>query len=78
MLRLQERKKKNIMKSELGTTYGRIHIGKQNINSIQTRKMKGLKKTLSEKRNLKRQITTDGQVTNDQGAKKPKRIESEK
>jgi len=76
ILRLQEKKKKNITKSELGTTYGRIHIGKQNINSIQTRKMKGLKKTLSEKRNLKREIA-DGQA-NDQAAKKLKRTESEK
>ncbi|KAH0955951.1 hypothetical protein HN011_008321 [Eciton burchellii] len=73
---LKEKKKKNITKSELGTTYGRIHIGKQNINSIQTRKMKGLKKTLSEKRNLKREIA-DGQA-NDQAAKKLKRTESEK
>jgi hypothetical protein len=38
--------------------------------------MKGLKKTLSEKRNLKREIA-DGQA-NDQAAKKLKRTESEK
>ncbi|KAF7282136.1 hypothetical protein GWI33_003105 [Rhynchophorus ferrugineus] len=43
-------KKKNISTDELGTTHGRIHVGKQNINSIQTRKMKGLKKTVEEKK----------------------------
>ncbi|KAG5325887.1 RPF2 factor, partial [Pseudoatta argentina] len=37
--------KKNISKNTFGTTYGRIHIGAQNIIGIQTRKMKGLKKT---------------------------------
>lgn len=34
----------------LGTTFGRIHIGAQNINRIQTRKMKGLRKTFAEKK----------------------------
>lgn len=42
---LKVTKKKNISRDGLGTTHGRIHVGKQNINSIQTRKMKGLKKT---------------------------------
>lgn len=35
---------------KLGTTFGRVHVGAQNINSIQTRKMKGLKKTMAEKK----------------------------
>ncbi|KAK9298043.1 hypothetical protein QLX08_008539 [Tetragonisca angustula] len=47
---LKVKKKKNISVDKLGTTYGRIHIGAQNINSIQTRKMKGLKKTMAEKK----------------------------
>lgn len=61
--------KKNISKDTFGTTYGRIHVGAQNINSIQTRKMKGLKKTLSEKKSVeKRKIADD----NNDGAKKVK------
>jgi len=52
--------KKNISKDTFGTTYGRIHIGAQNISSIQTRKMKGLKKTLLEKKSVqKRKIADD-------------------
>lgn len=38
-------KKKNISRDGLGTTHGRIHVGKQQIMKIQTRKMKGLRKT---------------------------------
>lgn len=60
--------KKNISKDTFGTTYGRIHVGAQNITSIQTRKMKGLKKTLSEKKSEKRKIADD----NNDGAKKLK------
>ncbi|OAD58188.1 Ribosome production factor 2 like protein, partial [Eufriesea mexicana] len=47
---LKVKKKKNISMDNLGTTFGRIHIGAQNINNIQTRKMKGLKKTIAEKK----------------------------
>ncbi|GAB1869721.1 Ribosome production factor 2 homolog [Camponotus japonicus] len=56
---LKMKKKKNISTDTLGTTHGRIHIGTQNIDKIQTRKMKGLKKTLSEKKNQKRKIVDD-------------------
>lgn len=61
--------KKNISKDTFGTTYGRIHIGTQNIDSVQTRKMKGLKKTFLEKKSAqKRKIADD----NDDDAKKLK------
>jgi len=43
-------KKKNISKDGLGTIHGRIHVGKQEIASLQTRKMKGLKKTPEERK----------------------------
>lgn len=49
-IRSQVKKKKNISVDKLGTTFGRVHVGSQNINSIQTRKMKGLKKTMAEKK----------------------------
>lgn len=42
--------KKNITKDKLGSTLVRVHMGKQNVTSIQTRKMKGLKKTAAEKK----------------------------
>ncbi|XP_063981899.1 ribosome production factor 2 homolog [Diachasmimorpha longicaudata] len=47
---LKIKKKKNIAVDNLGSTLGRIHLGTQNINSLQTRKMKGLKKTLAERK----------------------------
>lgn len=43
-------KKKNISVDNFGTKHGQIHLGKQEINKIQTRKMKGLKKTPEEKK----------------------------
>ncbi|KAF9920778.1 rRNA-binding ribosome biosynthesis protein rpf2 [Linnemannia zychae] len=41
---LKPKKKKNISKDIMGDTVGRIHLGKQDFEKIQTRKMKGLKK----------------------------------
>jgi len=41
---LKVTKKKNISTDGLGTTHGRVHLGKQDINKLQTRKMKGLRK----------------------------------
>ncbi|KAJ8958301.1 hypothetical protein NQ318_017447 [Aromia moschata] len=55
---LKVTKKKNITTDELGTTRGRIHIGRQDINKLQTRKMKGLKKTAAERKAEKAKIKT--------------------
>lgn len=66
---LKTKTKKNISKDTFGTTFGRVHLGEQKINNIQTRKMKGLKKTLSEKKMQKRKIADDG---GNDGAKKLK------
>lgn len=48
-------KKKNISRDAFGSKMGRIHIGKQQIGRLQTRKMKGLKKTPEEKKKMLRQ-----------------------
>lgn len=50
----QAKTKKNISTDALGTTHGRIHLGAQNINGIQTRKMKGLKKTMAERKSAQK------------------------
>ncbi|KAE8745911.1 Ribosome production factor 2 [Frankliniella occidentalis] len=47
---LKIKKKKNVTKDNLGTTHGRIHVPKQKIDKLQTRKMKGLKKTSAERK----------------------------
>ncbi|KAI8078980.1 ribosome production factor 2 [Gilbertella persicaria] len=41
---VKPKKVKNIEVDEMGDKYGRIHLGKQDLSKIQTRKMKGLKK----------------------------------
>lgn len=42
--------KKNITRDKLGNTHGRVHVGKQKIGQIQTRKVRALKKTPDEKK----------------------------
>ncbi|XP_063622031.1 ribosome production factor 2 homolog [Cydia splendana] len=44
--------KKNISRDAFGSKLGRIHMGKQDINRLQTRKMKGLKKTPEERKQM--------------------------
>ncbi|XP_053681226.1 ribosome production factor 2 homolog [Anopheles nili] len=61
---LKAAKKKNISRDGLGNVHGRVHVGKQDINTLQTRKMKGLRKTAEEKRaeklNKRKRTSTDG------------------
>jgi len=47
---LKVTKKKNLSMDALGNTKGRVHLGKQQTGSIQTRRVKALKKTTEEKR----------------------------
>ncbi|KAF1739299.1 Ribosome biogenesis protein RPF2 [Beauveria bassiana] len=42
---LEERTKKNISTDAMGDKIGRVHIGKQDLSTMQTRKMKGLKRS---------------------------------
>ncbi|XP_064473055.1 ribosome production factor 2 homolog [Ornithodoros turicata] len=56
------KKKKNFEKTALGTTLGRIHMEKQDLSKLQTRKLKGLKKTAEERkaaRQAKKQTTEE-------------------
>ncbi|XP_035900440.1 ribosome production factor 2 homolog [Anopheles stephensi] len=50
---LKAARRKNVTRDELGNVHGRVHVGKQDINALQTRKMKGLRKTAEEKRQEK-------------------------
>ncbi|XP_070491563.1 ribosome production factor 2 homolog [Chironomus tepperi] len=47
---LKVTKKKNVSRDGLGNVKGRVHIDRQVITKLQTRKMKGLKKTPEEKK----------------------------
>ena len=44
MYRLQAKQKKNVETDIVGDKIGRIHLGRQDLNELQTRKMKGLKR----------------------------------
>jgi ribosome production factor 2 len=44
----EERTKKNISMDVMGDKLGRIHMGKQDMGDLQTRKMKGLKRSRDE------------------------------
>jgi hypothetical protein len=41
----EERKKKNVETDMIGDKIGRVHLGKQDLSTLQTRKMKGLKRS---------------------------------
>ena len=45
---LQPKKKKNISHDAFGTKLGRVHMQKQDLSKLQTRKMKGLRKRKGE------------------------------
>ncbi|KAJ2951123.1 hypothetical protein O0L34_g5511 [Tuta absoluta] len=49
---LRPHAKKNLSTDAFGTKKGLIHMGKQEIHKLQTRKMKGLKKTPEEKKKM--------------------------
>jgi len=44
----EARTKKNINMDIMGDKIGRVHLGKQDLNTLQTRKMKGLKRGRNE------------------------------
>lgn len=52
---LRVTKKKNITRDDLGNTHGRVHVGKQNVMKVQTRKVKALRPS-PEERKAKRQL----------------------
>lgn len=41
---------KNVSKDVFGTKHGRVHMKRQDFSKLQTRKLKGLKRTLGERR----------------------------
>ncbi|KEY65667.1 hypothetical protein S7711_08738 [Stachybotrys chartarum IBT 7711] len=45
---IEERTKKNITTDSMGDKLGRVHLGKQDLGQLQTRKMKGLKRSRGE------------------------------
>lgn len=45
---LEPRTKKNVIKNVIGDTFGRVHVGDQKLASLQARKLKGLKPSVSE------------------------------
>lgn len=66
-INIQGKKIKSVRRDNFGSKLGRLHMTKQDVNSLQTRKMKGLKKTFAEKKMKRKSDAESGQVV-----KKPK------
>lgn len=73
---LKIHKKKNISRDVFGTKLGRIHMVKQNINKLQTRKMKGLRKTVAEKKDGKKRKAEASKQTSGESTSKQSGDES--
>lgn len=58
---LKPKKKKNISKDVFGSTLGRVHIPKQDLRKLPTRNMKGLKKTMAERKIERAEKARQGQ-----------------
>ncbi|XP_014212478.1 ribosome production factor 2 homolog [Copidosoma floridanum] len=71
---LKVKKKKNISEDGLGKTLGRIHMGSQKLHKIQTRKMKGLRKTPTE---VKAEKKRKSLIVDEESAKKLKVVNAE-
>jgi ribosome production factor 2 len=67
------KKRKNIEVDEMGDLRGRVHVGKQDLDKLQTRKMKGLK---GGDGNVEEQEQEDGEEEEQDGRKKKRRRES--
>ncbi|EOD51142.1 putative brix domain-containing protein [Neofusicoccum parvum UCRNP2] len=59
---LQPKTKKNIETDIMGDKVGRVHVGKQDLGQLQTRKMKGLKRSRGD---LEEQAEEDGTMVDD-------------
>lgn len=42
-------------RDKLGNTHGRVHVGKQNVTRVQTRKVRALRKTPEEKKSKRQE-----------------------
>jgi ribosome production factor 2 len=68
----QERPKKNISTDIVGDKMGRIHLGKQDLKELQTRKMKGLKRS-RDVADSEDEEMEDDIVSDDEPIKKPRK-----
>lgn len=69
------KKKKNIVKTALGATMGRVHMEKQDFGKLQTRKLKGLKKTPEEKKAARATKKAAARAARDQQPQQPQDVE---
>lgn len=67
----EERPKKNISTDIVGDKIGRIHLGKQDLKELQTRKMKGLKRSRDVADSEDEEM--DDVISEDESAKTPKK-----
>ncbi|QDS68334.1 hypothetical protein FKW77_010700 [Venturia effusa] len=63
---LEPKTKKNIGMDSLGDKIGKIHVGRQDLSSLQTRKMKGLKRTREDRDDDIGDIETEDMMVDDE------------
>jgi ribosome production factor 2 len=68
-----ERPKKNISTDVVGDKVGRIHLGKQDLKELQTRKMKGLKRSRDVQDSEDEEMEED-LISDEEPVKKPRRV----
>lgn len=68
-----EKTKKNIELSSMGDKLGRIHLGKQDLKELQTRKMKGLKRSRAEEEEDEFNGIEDDVVSEDERPKRKRK-----
>lgn len=67
---LRQKTKKNVEVDNMGDKIGRVHVGKQDLGKLQTRKMKGLKKKYD-------QVEDDEEADDEVVTTKKARVEEE-
>ena len=72
----QAKSKKNVETDLMGDKMGRIHLGRQDLNQLQTRKMKGLKRKLYASDEDELSFNTTGAVEEESQMKKARRADS--
>ena len=73
---IQAKSRKNIETDLMGDKMGRIHVGRQDLNQLQTRKMKGLKRKGATTDDYDLALTTNGIDVEESDIKRARRADS--
>jgi len=74
---LQPKKKKNISRDAFGTRLGRVHMQKMDLSTLQTRKMKGLKRKVWPSEDLEQSRPTTSVTDSNPAAEKRRHTDAD-